>query len=126
MDAEIIEMGQSHSYGQSEAMLDVLGWDMVTSAFEDIPQTVIVLIVIISFDQFTTISFLSVSLSISLILSKLVRLAFVSIVTGEDNSMHWTTVVLQYKNTGNEHGGHSFQQIDLGVRTPTKEQITHQ
>ena len=61
-------------YTQTMVIQDILHWDMFTSAVEDIPQTVIVLILIIVFDNFTTISFFSVFFSCGLILSKLVRL----------------------------------------------------
>ena len=73
MELPVENSTERYMYDQKKVIDDVLKWDFFTGAFEDIPQTVIVLLIIIVFDEFTGISFLSVSFSIFLIASKLVR-----------------------------------------------------
>lgn len=102
-------------YGQTEAILGILHWDMFTSAVEDIPQTVIVLIIIIAFEQFTTIAFLSVSLSITLILSKLVRLAFANVAGCDDNSVQWKMVDLH--SSSKQPGSNQSLRQSVGATT---------
>ena len=106
-------------YDRTKVMRDIIMWDLFTGAIEDIPQTAIVAIVIIEFDQISQVSILALFSSIFLILWKIVRLArnFVCLDRGINEEA--MKQVIEYQNDRQSNDNASMLQMQRGIRSTT-------